>query len=125
MGETILLGRERHISQMPRVQWEQELAQAPEHIQTRLGFMSREHHQVRYFVVKELPNRGEPIDPEFISESLQLPLVRVNAILDELEQNLFFLVRNEQGAVSWAFPVTAEPTPHRLTFSTGEQLYGA
>ena len=125
MSETILLGQDRHFSQMPRVKWEQELAQAPEHIQARLGFMSKEHHQIRYFVVKELPNRGEPIEPEFISESLQLPLVRVNAILDELEQNLFFLVRNEQGAVAWAFPVTAEPTPHHLTFSTGEQLYGA
>ena len=125
MSETILLGRDRHISLMPRVKWEQELAQAPEHIQTRLGFMSKEHHQVRYFVVREFPNRGAPIAPAFISESLQLPLVRVNAILDELEQNLFFLVQNEQGAVAWAFPVTTEPTPHRLTFSTGEQLYGA
>ena len=125
MSETILLGRDRHISQMPRVKWEQELAQAPEHIQTRLSFMSKEHHQVRYFVVKELPNRGEPVEPAFISESLQLPLVQVNAILDELEQNLFFLVRTELGAVWWAFPVTVEPTPHHLIFSTSEQLYGA
>ena len=54
-----------------------------------------------------------------------MPLIRVNTILDELEQNLVFLVRNEQGAVSWAFPVTVEPTPHRLTFSTGEQIYAA
>ena len=125
MSETILLGRDRHFSQMPRVKWEQELAQAPAYIQTRLGFMSKDHHQVRYFVVRELPSRGEPLEPAFISESLQLPLVRVNAILDELEKNLFFLVRNEQGAVTWAFPLTVEPTPHHLTFSTGEQLYGA
>jgi hypothetical protein len=87
--------------------------------------MSEEHHQIRYFVVKELPNRGEPLEPEVISQSLQLPLVRVRAILNELEQKLFFLVRNAQGAVSWAYPVTAEPTPHRLTFSTNERLYGA
>jgi hypothetical protein len=87
--------------------------------------MSEEHHQIRYFVVKELPNRGEPLEPEVISQSLQLPLVRVEAILNELEQNLFFLVRNEQGAVSWAYPVTVESTPHHLTFSTDERLYGA
>jgi hypothetical protein len=125
MSETILFGRDRQISKIPRATWEEHLTQAPDHARTRLSFMSEEHHQIRYFVVKELPNRGKPLEPEFISQSLQLPLVRVRAILAELEQKLFFLVRNEQGAVSWAFPVTAEPTPHQLTFSTNERLYGA
>ena len=46
-------------------------------------------------------------------------------ILDDLENNLFFLVRNEQGEISWAFPVTVEETPHKLTFSTGEKLNAA
>jgi len=49
----------------------------------------------------------------------------VKVILDDLESKLFFLVRNGQDAVAWAYPVTAEPTPHRLNFSTGERLYGA
>jgi hypothetical protein len=87
--------------------------------------MSEEHHMVRHFVVRELPGTGNPMQPEFISQSLKLPVVRVNAILDELERNLFFLVRNSQGAVTWAYPVTVEKTPHKLTFSTGERLYGA
>lgn len=125
MSQAILLGRDRQISEIPRASWEEHLAQAPQHGQTRLSFMSEEHHQIRYFVVKELLNRGKPIEPEVISQSLQVPLVRVKAILNELERKLFFLVRNEQDAVSWAYPVTAEPTPHHLTFSTGERLYGA
>ena len=125
MNETILLGQERQFSEMPRVQWEAELAQAPEYIRGRLSFMSKDHHRVRYFVVKELPRQGEPIEPALIADALQLPLVRVTTILEELEQNLFYLVRNMEGAVTWAFPVTVEPTPHRLTFSTGERLYGA
>lgn len=87
--------------------------------------MTEEHHRVRYFVVRELPRVGEPLLPEFIAQNLNLPLARVNAILAELEKHLFFLVRNGQGAVSWAFPVTVESTPHELTFSTGERLYGA
>ena len=87
--------------------------------------MTGEHHRVRYFVVRELPRAGEPLQAQFIAESLNLSLARVNAILDELEKHLFFLVRNGQGAVSWAFPVTVESTPHELTFSTGERLYGA
>lgn len=87
--------------------------------------MSEKHHLVRYFVVRELPRTGEPIQPEFISRKLQLPLAQTVAILDELEKNLFFLFRNDQGAVSWAYPVTVDNTPHHLTFSTGEQVYAA
>ena len=30
------------------------------------------------------------------------------------ERSLFFLVRDGDGAVSWAFPVTAARTPHHL-----------
>ena len=87
--------------------------------------MTDAHHRVRYFVVRELVNRAKPIEPALISEALGLPLQHVQVILEELERKLFFLVRDEQGAVAWAYPVTVEPTPHRLTFNTGERLYGA
>jgi hypothetical protein len=60
-----------------------------------------------------------------ISESLRLVPEIVTGIVTELERNLFFLVRNEDGEVSWAYPVTVDRTPHRLAFSTGERLYGA
>jgi hypothetical protein len=125
MSGTILMGRGRQIIKIPRKEWERHLSTVPQHSETRLGFMSEEHHLVRYFVVRELPRTGDPISPEFISQKLELSLARTNAILDELEKNLFFLVRNEQGAVSWAYPVTVDHTPHHLTFSTGEQLYAA
>ena len=125
MSETILMGRGRQIIKIPRKEWERHLSTVPQHSETRLGFMTEEHHLVRYFVVRELARIGEPIQPEFISQKLKLPLAQTNAILDELEKNLFFLVRNGQGAVSWAYPVTVENTPHHLAFSTGEQLYAA
>jgi len=125
MSETVLLGQDRQIIEIPRETWEQHLAQVPQHSKSRLSFMSQEHHQVRYFVVRELAGRGRPIQPEVIAQALQLPLTRVAIILDDLERELFFLVRDERGAVAWAYPVTVEPTPHRLSFSTGERLYGA
>jgi hypothetical protein len=125
MNETILLGRGKDLIDLPRAVWEEHLAQAPAHSQTRLNFMSPAHHQVRYFVVRELPTFGQPVPPEFIAQQLGLPPAQVQDILAELEQRLFFLVRNAQGAVVWAFPLTVEPTPHRLSFSSGEQLYAA
>jgi alkylmercury lyase-like protein len=125
MTETILAGHGCQIIQLPRKQWEEDLAKVPMHMKTRLAFMTQEHHAVRYFVVKELPRYGKPMPAEFISRELRLPISEVERILDELEKNLFFLVRNDRGAVSWAFPVTVETTPHRLRFSTGEETYAA
>ena len=87
--------------------------------------MTYAHHQVRYFVVKEMVNTQKPIEPEYISEKMNMPLEQVYSILDALERKLFFLVRNDQGAVAWAYPVTVEPTPYKMDFNSGEHLYGA
>jgi hypothetical protein len=48
----------------------------------------------------------------------------VIALLDAWE-NAAFLFRNDQGAVVWAYPVTADKTPHHMILSTGEQVYAA
>ena len=125
MSETILLGRGNQMLEMPRQHWEAHLAHAPQHTQSRLSFMTDDHHAVRYFVVRELPRRGEPLPTGLIARELGLPLDRAQTIIEELEQNLFFLVRQDDGAVSWAFPVTVDRTPHPLTFSTGERTYAA
>ncbi len=50
---------------------------------------------------------------------------RVRAIVDQLERKMIFLFRNQRGEVTWAYPVTAEPTPHHVTFTTGQQIYAA
>jgi len=91
----------------------------------QLAFMTPHHHAVRNFVVRELPRRGAPLSPTQIARSLRLDAELVTGLLDDLEKHLFFLVRNARGAVSWAFPVTSDRTPHRLRFSTGERIFGA
>ena len=125
MEEKILLGRDQEIVEISQAVWKQDLAYAPQHIQPRLSFMSNAHHRIRYFVVKEMVCAQKPIEPELISEELNMPLELVEQILEELERNLFFLVRNDQGAAAWAYPVTVEATPHKLVFSSGEKLYAA
>ena len=125
MEDKILLGQGQTIIEIREATWKSHLAQGPQHSQSRLSFMTEAHHQIRYFVVKELATTQKPIEPEFISEKLDMPLDQVESILEELERKLFFLVRNEQGAVAWAYPVTVEITPHTLNFSSGECLYGA
>jgi hypothetical protein len=125
MDGKILIGRGHQILEMPEDAWKKELAHIPEHNQDRFAFMTEAHQRVRYFAVKELADRQKPLETGYIAEKLNLPLESVQVILEELEKKLFFLVRNEQKAVAWAYPVTVEPTPHRLKFRSGEQLYGA
>ena len=125
MGNALLKGFGRRLIPVPRFFWQREVRMGARRLAASLAFMSEEHHRVRYFVVRELPRVGAPIPPESISRELGLPLERVNRVLEDLENHLTFLFRNEQGAVAWAYPVTAEPTPHRVTFGTGEQTYAA
>ena len=125
MDESILSVRGGALVELPRSEWEGELRRVPEGMKTRLAFMSEEHHRVRRFVVAELPRRGRAIAPAEIAAALALPLGRVAAIVRELEARLFFLVRDSDGAVAWAFPVTIEPTPHALAFSSGERCFAA
>jgi hypothetical protein len=91
----------------------------------RLSFMTEEHHRVRDFAVTALPRLGRALPPELIAGETGLSRDRVEAILDELELHRFFVVRDGQRRVSWAFPVTSERTPHGLELTTGEAIHAA
>ena len=106
--------------------WQGQVAQGARHTREHgLAFMSEDHHRVRDFVVVELPRIASPLSAALIAERLNLPVERVTGILDDLEKHMTFLYRNPQGEVTWAYPVTVEHTPHRVTFSSGEQIYAA
>jgi hypothetical protein len=87
--------------------------------------MSPEHRLVHHYVVRELPRVGEPIPAERVARDLTLSLAHIVRILRDLEEHLTFLFRNDRGDVVWAYPVTVEKTPHRITFGSGERLYAA
>lgn len=130
MEDTVLIGGGPAFRRISTEAWKQALEKAPGRIAPRLEFMGEEHHLLRNFVVVRLPAAGrEGLSPEHIALELNLSMDRCKSLLDELERNLFFLVRDPSGKgnpnVTWAFPVTVEPTPHRIRFSTGESTYGA
>jgi transcription antitermination factor NusG len=110
---------------VPRVLWRGMIMQEVGKTEKRLGFITPEHRTVHHFVVRELPRIGGPVAPEYVAQGVGLPVERVNVILDDLEAAMTFLFRNEEKAVSWAYPVTADETPHRVTFGTGEQVSAA
>ena len=120
MNNWLLLGVRDRTLPVPEVIWRRLVRGNVD-----LSFMTRNHHRIRNFVVRMLPREGKPLSPGFISEALNLPVPDVTEILDELEQHMTFLFRNEQGDVAWAYPATTDRTPHRVTLSTGEQTYAA
>jgi len=120
MDDRLLLGLWRCVLPVPSRIWRGIVKSDAD-----LGFMGADHHRVRNLVVSELPREGKPLTPEWVSEKLELPQPKVSAIMAELESNMTFLFRNPEGAVSWAYPVTVDRTPHHLTFSTSEQIYAA
>ena len=121
----ILVGAGREIQRVSDDAFVKSIKGLPARMASRLAFMSRDHHTVRDFAVRELPRQDRPLSAIQIAQVSGLPTQHVSAILAELEKNLFFLVRDSQGDVNWAFPVTISPTPHRLRFSTGEKVFGA
>ena len=125
MQENVISSTGQRFTEIPRKIWEQHVEQTSPAISKMLSFMTNSHHLIRNFVVGVLPSIGKPIPPELISEELNMSLSKTTKILDDLEKNLFFLVRNEKGEISWAFPVTVDKTPHQMTFSTGERLNAA
>ena len=125
MNNSLLLGFSRYILPIPRIIWQRVVSNSTSDTQDRLDFMTKDHHRVREHVVLELPKVNAPISPQQIAESLDLPIERVNFLLDDLEKHMTFLYRNGEGAVTWAYPVTVDQTPHRVDFSSGEQIYAA
>src|SRR5512139_2290700 len=119
MSDSLLLGLGRWMIPLPPAVWRRLIMANARKAGAGLAFMSADHHRVRDFAVTELPRLRTPLAPEVIAERLGLAGGRVRAILGELEKHLTFLVCNAQGAVTWAYPVTVEETPHRAVFSTG------
>jgi hypothetical protein len=125
MENKLLTGLWRIMLEVPPGLWEKQIQNRQEKVKKSTAFMSLEHRWVHHFVVRELPRTGKPLSPDRVSQELNLPLEKIISILKDLEEHLTFLYRNELGEVIWAYPVTVEKTPHRITFSTGEQLYAA
>lgn len=84
-----------------------------------------DHRRVRRVAVAELARGGRAVGAEHLARETGLSPGRVERILAELEAKLLFLYRDAQGAVEWAYPLTAAATPHRLRFSSGEDVFSA
>ena len=125
MENRLLSGVWRFMVSVPPGLWEKQILKNKAKITAAQRSMSADHRRVHHFAVAELPRRGKPLPADIIAANLDLSLDRVNEILANLEKRLTYLFRDDAGDVVWAYPVTVEKTPHRITLDSGETLYAA
>ncbi len=123
-GEVALVGSGQDLKTVPWTTIRGAVQASAAHGEERRSWMSQDHVRVREYVVREMRPES-PLPRKRIAADLGLSEPRVEELVSDLEKRLFFLVTNDDGAVTWAFPVTTEPTPHRLLLNNGERLYAA
>jgi hypothetical protein len=87
--------------------------------------LETDERRVQHFAVREIPRRHEAISPEVFAAELDLSPDQVGMILDELERRMTFLCRRGGEDVVWAYPVTAEKTPHQVRIDGGAAFSAA
>ncbi len=123
---TVLVARANRFERIDEDGWKAAVAEHITHMPSRLAFMTPAHHRVRNAAVLGLPsNGGRQMSMAQLAAAAGVPEADTRAIAAELERNLFFVVRAGEDHISWAFPVTCDPTPHRLEFDSGESIFGA
>lgn len=118
-----------HGGRMVRIdeaQWRAAVTDSLAHMPERLAFMTPAHHRVRNAAVLGLPgNGGAPLSIAQVAAAARVPVGQARHLAADLERHLFFIVRGGADRITWAYPVTADRTPHRLAFDSGEAIFGA
>ncbi|MEW5733433.1 MAG: hypothetical protein AB1921_01185 [Thermodesulfobacteriota bacterium] len=125
MQESLMAGIWRFMLSLPPALWQSEVERTRKKASRALAGSHPETRRVHHHVVARMPAFGAPIPPEAVADELGLASRLTVEILDGLEKRLTFLWRNDQGHITWAYPVTVEKTPHAIALDTGESLYAA
>ena len=124
MFERILLGVGRRMVPVPECLFRKMVERDARRLAKRPA-LAPDERRVQHFAVMEIPRRREAITPEVFAAELDLPPHQVSLILDELERRMTFLCRRGGEDVVWAYPVTAEETPHQVQMDGGELFSAA
>jgi hypothetical protein len=124
MFERILLGVGRRMVPVPELLFRRLVDRDAGKLGKRPP-LDPEQRRVHHFAVREIPRRREAIAPEVFAAELDLTVEEVSQILDELERRMTFLCRRGGEDVTWAYPVTAEATPHQVRIDGGAAFSAA
>ena len=124
MFKRVLLGMGRRMLLVPEMLFRPMVRRDAKKMARRPA-LDLDQRRVQHFSVREIPRRREPIAPETIASELGLSVEQVSRILDVLERRMTFLYRGGGEDVVWAYPVTAEETPHQVRIDGGAAFSAA
>lgn len=124
MFKRVLLGVGRRMVLVPEVLFRPMVRRDVNRLAKRAD-LEPNQRRVQHFAVREIPRRREAIAPEVLAAELDLPLEEVLQTLDELERRMTYLCRRGGEEVNWAYPVTAETTPHQVRIDGGTPFSAA
>ena len=110
---------------VPRVVWRRIAANGARHTGRTVAGFTTDHHRVRDYAVTEIARTSRPVTTEQISAETEITADRVLTIIDELEQSRAVFFRSGPAAVDWAYPVTADETPHQVRIDGGAAFSAA
>jgi len=124
MFERVLLGVGRRMVPVPEFLFNPMVRRDANKLARRRE-LEPDERRVQNFAVREIPRRRTAISPEVFAAQLDLSLDEVSRILDELERRMTFLCRRGGEDVNWAYPVTADETPHQVCIDGGAAFSAA
>ena len=124
MFERVLLGVGRRMVPVPEALFKPMVRRDANKLAKR-SELEPDERRVQHFAVREIPRRREAIAPEVFARELDLSIDEVHQILDELERRMTFLCRRGGEDVNWAYPVTADDTPHQVRIDGGAAFSAA
>lgn len=77
--------------------------------------------EVRKYILRRFARTGKPPSPEEIARELKLPSISVNQAVEKL--NKFDIISTNGGEIISAYPFSAIPTPHKVVFEDGHEVY--
>ena len=86
----ILIGIWNKIIPAPMFMLIMETTRMAKTMKVKMAKMTEEKKRIHHFVVRELPNAGQPVSLAFIARELEMPVDRVSALVDEMEKDKTF-----------------------------------
>jgi len=91
----------------------------------KADLLSEEERRIHHYVVVKMADAKQSITAESVSNELNLPVHRVEKIINKLEAMKTFFYRSDGKGINWAYPLSLENTGHTMTSSTGERFFAA
>ena len=123
MYRGVLLAASKWTIPVPQKIWKSQLIKMARLMKKELSFITVDHRRVHRCMINHLTETGTPCRAEILAGKLNLPVERVNTLLDEIEEHINMFKREAGGDIMETYPVTLKKTPMRMVISTGHELY--